>query len=86
VDAEELADEAAEDDYRQSAEQPVGQPLLPPGFAAGDHRSEEDAGRQERGGRPEDRELHVPGPHHVVWQELRQVETEEACYVRLVML
>ena len=61
VDAGELADQAAEDDDRQRAEQDVGEHVLAARLAAGDHRGEEDAGRQERGGDEEDRQLDVPG-------------------------
>ena len=57
----ELADQAAEDDDRQRAEQDVGEHALPSRLAPGDHRREEDAGREERGRDEEDRQLDVPG-------------------------
>ena len=61
VDAAELADQAAEDDDGERREQPVGEPVLAARLAPGDHRRQEDAGREERGRDEEDRELHVEG-------------------------
>ena len=55
-------------------------------LVAGDHRGEEDAGRQERGDDPEDRELHVPGAHDVVRQEPVGVDAEEAADLGPVVL
>ena len=56
------------------------------GLAARDHRRQEDAGRHERGRDPEQRQLHVPGPHQVVREDLREVEAEEAAELRAVVL
>src|SRR5215218_2294812 len=75
---------SAEDHNSQGAEQPGGQALLAPWRAARDHRGQEDAGGEERGRRPEDRELHVPGPDDVERQIPGQIEPEEACNVRPV--
>src|SRR5919107_5193663 len=69
VDASELADQAPEHHDGQGTEQPVGQPPLAPWLAAGDHRCQKDAGGEKRGRRPEDGELHVPGPDHVEGQD-----------------
>ena len=44
--------QAAEDHDGERAEQPVGEHVLPARFAAGDHRREEDPGREERRRRP----------------------------------
>ena len=78
VDAEERADQRAEHDHRQRAEQRERQLALVLGLAPGDHRREEDARGHERGGDPEQRELHVPGAHQVVREDRREVEAEEA--------
>ena len=68
VDAEERADQRAEDDHGEGAEQQEGELALAARLAPGDHRRQEDAGRDERRGDPEDRELHVPGAHQVEGQ------------------
>ena len=56
------------------------------GLAPGDHRREEDAGRDERRRDPEQRELDVPGAHQVVGEDAREVEAEEAADVGPVVL
>ena len=56
------------------------------GLAPGDHRRQEDAGGDERGRHPEDRQLHVPGAHQVVREDLREVDAEEARDVGAVVL
>ena len=70
VDVGELADQAAEDDDREGAEQAEGELALALRLAPGDHRRQEDPGREERGGDKEDRQLHVPGAHEVVGEDL----------------
>ena len=77
VDAAEFAAQAAHDHDRERPEQPVGEPALALGLAAGDHRREEDPGGEERGRDQEDRELQVPGAGEVEGQDLRQVDAEE---------
>ena len=72
------ADQRPEDDDRERAEQRERELALVARLAPRDHRREEDAGRDERGGDPEDRQLHVPGAHQVVREGARQVEAEEA--------
>ena len=69
VDAEVGADQRAEDDDRERAEQRERELALAARLAPGDHRREEDAGRDERGRDPEDRQLHVPGAHQVVGED-----------------
>lgn len=51
-----------------------------------DERRQEDAGRQEARGRPEERELQVPGARQVERQQRGQVEPEEALQVGSIML
>ena len=63
VHAEVGADQRAEDDDGERAEQREGELALVLGLAPGDHRRQEDAGRDERGRHPEQRELDVPGAH-----------------------
>ena len=82
VDAEVGADQRAEDDDRERAEQGEGELALVLRLAAGDHRRQEDPGGDERGRDPEDRELHVPGAHQVVGEDLGEVEAEEAVDAR----
>ena len=77
MDGEVGADQRAEDDDRERAEQRERELALVLRLAAGDHRREEDPGRDERGRDPEDRQLHVPGAHQVVREDPRQVEAEE---------
>ena len=84
--AEVRADQRPEDHHRQRAEQREGKLALVPRLAAGDHRRQEDPGRDERGGHPEQRELDMPGPHQVVREQLGQVEAEEAVDLRAVVL
>ena len=86
VDAEERADQGAEDDDRQRAEQRERELALMPRLAPGDHRREEDPGGHERRRDPEQRELHVPGAHQVVREDLREVEAEEARELGAVVL
>ncbi len=76
----------ADDDDEQRAEQPVRQPRLPLGFAAGDDRGEEDAGGEERRRGPQQRQLHVPGPRQVERQDLGQVEAEEVAQLGAIVL
>ena len=77
VDAEERADQRPEDDDRERAQQREGELALVLGLAPGDHRRQEDAGGDERGRDPEDRQLHVPGAHQVVGEDLCEVDAEE---------
>jgi hypothetical protein len=86
VDVEELPRHAAEDDEGEGPEQGVGEPVLPARLPPGDDRGEEDASGQERGRRPEDRQLHMPRAHQVVGQPAGQVEAEEARDVSAVVL
>ena len=55
-------------------------------LSPGDHRNEEDAGGEEAGGDPEERQLHVPGAHQVVGEDLVQRDAEEAAEVGAVVL
>ena len=84
--AEVGADQRPEDDDRERAEQREGELALVLRLAPGDHRRQEDAGRDERGRHPEQRELDVPGAHQVVREDLRQVEAEEAVDLGAVVL
>ena len=79
VDAGELADQAARP-RRRPARRAARRPsqLLTARLAPGDHRGQEDAGGEERGRHPEDRELDVPGARQVVREQLRQIDAEEA--------
>ena len=83
---EERPDQRAEDHDRQRAEQRERELALVPGLAPGDHRRQEDPGGDERRRDPEQRELHVPGAHQVVREDLREVEAEEARELRPVVL
>ena len=78
VHAQERADQRPEYDDGESAEQREGELALVPRLAAGDHRRQEDPGGDERGRHPEQRQLHVPGAHQVVREQLREVDAEEA--------
>ena len=86
VDPEERPDQRAEDDDRERAEQRERELALVARLAAGDHRRQEDPGGDERRRDPEQRELHVPGAHQVVREDLREVEAEEARQLRPVVL
>ena len=86
VDAQEGADQRAEDHHRERAEQQEGELALAARLAPGDHRREEDARGDERGGDPEDRELHVPGAHQVEREDLGEVDPEEAGQLGSVVL
>src|SRR5581483_1585245 len=77
LDARVFAGEAAEDDERESDEQDHGERGLPPGLVARDERRKKDSGGQIRGRDPEDGELDVPGPRHVVRHQPGHVEAEE---------
>ena len=79
-------DQRPEDHDGQGAEQREGELALVLGLAAGDHRREEDPGRDERGGNPEQRQLDVPGAHQVVGEDLGQVDAEEVVDLRAVVL
>ena len=86
VDVGELADQAAEDHDRQRSEQDERELALAARFSAGDHRRQEDAGGDERGGDEEDRQLHVPGADQVVGEHLGDVDAEEAVELGPVVL
>ena len=86
VNAQEGADQRSEDHHRERSEQHEGELALAARLAAGDHRREEDACGDERGGDPEDRELHVPGAHQVEREDLGQVDPEEAGQLGSVVL
>ena len=86
VHAEVGADQRPEHDHGERAQQREGQLALVLGLAPGDHRRQEDAGRDERGGHPEQRELDVPGAQQVVREDLRQVEAEEVVDLGAVVL
>jgi hypothetical protein len=86
VNAEERPDQRSEDDHSERAEQEKGELALSSRLAPGDHRRQEDAGRDERGGNPEDRQLHVPGAHQVEGEDLGKVDAEEARQLRPIVL
>jgi hypothetical protein len=86
VDAEERSDQRSEDDDGERPEQGERELPLVLGLAPRDHRSEEDAGGDERHRHPEQGELHVPGPHQVVREHLRDVEAEEVVDLGPVVL
>ena len=86
MDAQEGADQSSEDHHCERSEQHEGELALAARLAPGDHRREEDAGRDERGGDPEDRELHVPGAHQVEGQKLGQVDPEETGQLGAIVL
>ena len=86
MDVGELADQAAEDHDRQRSEQDERELALAARLSAGDHRRQEDAGGDERGGDEEDRQLHVPGADQVVGEHLGDVDAEEAVELGPVVL
>ena len=54
-------------------------------LAAGDHRRDEDAHRQEAGGDEEQGQLQVPGPREVVGEPIAEVEAVEAARLDVVV-
>src|SRR5262249_44858401 len=77
VDAEVLAEQAAENHDRERAEEHQGAQALTAWLVAADQRREEQATRDPGGGDPEDRQLQVPRAQEVVREPSRQVETVE---------
>ena len=86
MDPEERPDQRAEDDDGERAEQRERELALVARLAPRDHRRQEDPGGDERRRDPEQRELHVPGAHQVVGEDLREVDPEEARQLRPVVL
>jgi hypothetical protein len=86
VNSGQLSEHAAEHDDDERTEEGEGELALTARLATGDHRSEEDPGRHERGCDEEDRELHVPGSDEVEGERLGYVDPEEAPQVGPVVL
>ena len=74
------------DDDRGRDEQGPYQDVLPPRLAPGDERRQEQAGREQPDGGPEQGELDVPGAGQREGQEPAQVEAEEGQHVGPVVL
>ena len=74
------------DDDRGRDEQGPYQDVLPPRLAPGDERRQEQAGREQPDGGPEQGELDVPGAGQGEGQEPAQVEAEEGQHVGPVVL
>ena len=85
VDAQPLADQAAEDDDGEGDEQHEDARPLPARLGAADDRREEEAARHPGGGDPEDGELEVQGPQQVVGEEPREVEAVEGARLDAVV-
>ncbi len=81
-----LADQRPHHHDGDRTEQAVGQPVLPLRFAPGDERRQEDPRGQERRRRPQQRQLHMPGPGQVVGQQAGQIQAEERAQVGAVVL
>lgn len=86
MDAQPLRDEGAGRHDHQGDQERPGEPPLPAWLAPGHERSQEDAGREEGGHHPEQRQLQVPGAGQVERQQPGQVEAEEAREVGPVVL
>ena len=81
-----FAQHAAKYNHRERYEQAIRQPVLPPGLAANDHRSQEDSRGQKGSRDPENRQLKVPGAGHVEGQHTGEINAEETGEVCTIML